>query len=309
MRKLTTSLCVLATVGAGATAVAGCGGDEAGGLDVAKAAAATEQKGTARIALKTTVEGAGLPLPLDIKGKGVTSLKSSEGKITLDLGPLLGLAGAPQGTPGGLELRFKAATVYVKPPKLQQLKVPGGKPWVSLELPKVAAALGLPTKGLGKLFTLEPAAQLRALKAAKGLKEVGKETVGGAQTTHYRGTYKLSDFVATLPAGERRDAEQAIKKLNELSAGSQTNVDEPIPADLWVDKDGVTRRLTATTKLPAQKGQPAGKLKQSYELSDFGVALDAAPPAAAETFDATDALSGALSQLATAGAGRSSTTP
>ena len=303
MRKLITSVCLLAAVGAGGTAVAGCGTDDAVGLDVAKAADATAKKGTARITAKVSVAGAGLPLPLDVDAKGVTALDESKGKLTFDLAPLLGLAGAPQGTPGDLELRFAGGTVYARPPRIDQLRVPGGKAWVSLELGRVATALGLPAQGLGKLFTIEPAAQLRALKAAKGMKEVGKEDVGGAETTHYRGTYRLSDFVKTLPAGERTEVEQAIRKVDELGGGAKTDVNAPVPADLWVDEDGVTRKFLSTTKLPAQNGQPAGTIKQSFVLSDFGVALDAAPPAAGQTYDATDAGSGALKQVAASGGG------
>lgn len=308
MRKLITSLCVVAGIGAGATVVTGCGADDAG-LDVAKAAAATAEKGTARIAVNVSVEGAGLPLPIKLDAKGITALDSAKGNLIFDLRPLLALANAPQGTPGDFELRFDGGTLYGKPPKLDELKIPGGKPWVSLELPKLASALGLPAKGLGKLFTLEPAAQLRAFKAAKGLKEVGKEDVSGAETTHFRGTLTLSDFVATLPAGEREEAEQAIEKLDALGGGTGGSLNDPVPADLWVDEDGVTRKLLSTTKLPAQGGQPGGTVKQSYVLSDFGVALDAEPPAAEETYDATDALSGVLRQLATSGGSSSAPTP
>lgn len=303
MRKNITSLAVLAAVAIGGTVAAGCGSEDAG-FDIDKAAAATAEKKTARVTSKVSVEGAGLPLPIELDAKGTTSLTSAEGKLILDLEPLLGLAGAPAGTPGDLEVRFQPdGTLYAKPPKLDQLKIPGGKQWVSLELPALGQALGLPTEGLGKVFTLEPAAQLRALKAAKGLKEVGKEDVGGAETTHYRGTFKFSDFVATLPEAERASAEAAVEKLKQLDRTSAASLDEPVPAELWVDKDGVTRKLLSTSKLPAQGGQPAGTLKQSYVLSDFGVALDAAPPAAGDTFAATEVAAGALEQVAAAQGG------
>ena len=307
MRKLMTSLCVIAGMGAGATALAGCGGDEVAGLDVAKAAAATADKGTARIAVKIRVEGAGLPLPVDLDAKGITALGAPKGRLTFDLAPLLGMAGAPKGTPGDLEVRFDGGTLYARPPALDELKIPNGKRWVSLRLPKLASALGLPTRGLGKLFTLEPAAQLRALKAAKGLKEVGKEDVGGAGTTHYRGTFKLTDFVATLPPAERAEVERAIKELERLGGDSGAGLDDPVPADLWVDEEGVTRKLLSTAKLPGQNGQPGGTIKQSYVLSDFGVALDASPPAAGETYDATAALAGLLKQVSTSGGGSAQT--
>ncbi len=64
---------------------------------------------------------------------------------------------------------------------------------MALDLEELAQSAGVPTKGLGALFTIDPASQLRALKAAKRLKEVGQEDVDGVQTTHFQGTYRISD--------------------------------------------------------------------------------------------------------------------
>jgi hypothetical protein len=297
MRSSITALCLAASLGA--TALAGCGSsEESEPFDVAKAAAATAGKGTARMTVKVSLSGAGLPIPIDVDAKGVTSLDSPEGKLVFDLAPLLSLAGAPQGTPGDLEVRFRGGTLYAKPPKIEQLQIPGGKAWVSLELPKVAEAFDIPSRGLGKLFTLEPAAQLRALQSAKGLKKVGEEDVAGAETTHYRGTYRLADLVKTLSPAEQADIRKAVAKLDELDPGSGGELlDQPTPADLWVDEDGVTRKMLSTAKVPAQGGQPAGTIKQSYVLSDFGTPLDASPPAAGDTYAATDAIVGVLGTL------------
>ena len=143
---------------------------------------------------------------------------------------------------------------------------------------------------------LEPSAQLRALRAAKGLKEVGREEVAGVQTTHVRGTYRLSDLVKTLPAAQRADVQKSIDALERLGGGA-ADLDAAVPADLWVDEDGVTRRLVSKQTLPAQSGVPAGAVRQQYELSDFGAKLDVTPPAASDTYDATAALTAALGSL------------
>lgn len=297
MRKLLSTVCVLASCGAATTAVAGCGGDDAVPFDVAEASAATAKKGTARMTVKITMEGVGLPLPLSVDAKGVTALDEPKGRLTMDFKPLLRLAGAPPSTPGDVEVRFDGAQVYVKPPKVEELPIPGGKQWVAVDIARVAAAAGLPTKSLGKLFSIEPAAQLRALKAAKGLKEIGKEDVAGAETTHYRGTFKLSDYIATLPAGERAEVKQGLEKLDALSGDGQS-YDDPVPADMWVDDDGVTRKLLSTQAFPAQNDQPGGKITQSYVLSDFGTPLDVTAPPADQTYDATKAASDAAEQAA-----------
>lgn len=309
MRKLIAPVLAVAAAGSGAAAIAGCGADDAKqavGLDPAKAAAATASKGSARIALDTRIAGAGLPVPIELKGSGVTSLTKPAGNFSLDLGPLLSLAGASSSASSkALDMRFAGGTVYVKPPQLDQLKVPGGRSWVSVRLPALAKALGLPTRGLGKLFTLDPAAQLRALKAAKGLKPVGKEVVGGANTTHYRGTYRTADLLRTLSPADRADVQAALKKLQALG-GSQA-LDQAIPADLWVGDDGVTRKLQSTTKLPARGGESGGTISQTYVLSDFGTPLDVTPPAASDTYDATSTLTSVLGSLSARG--RTARTP
>jgi hypothetical protein len=297
MRKLMTWTCALAGLGTGALAVAGCGAEKVVGVDVAKAADATARKGTARIVFTSQVQGVGLPAPIVVKGTGVTSLSAARGNLAFDLKPLLALAGAPAGTSSALQLRFDGGRVWAQPPSLGALKIPGGKHWITLDLPAVASKLGLSTKALGTLFTLEPSAQLRAIRAAKGMKEVGKEDVAGASTTHYHGTYRLNDLIAGLPAAQRADAQEALASLNKLGGGG-VKTDAAIPADLWIDGDGVTRRLVSTAALPAQGSQPAGSLRQQYELSDFGAKLDVTPPAASDTYDATAVVARTLGAVA-----------
>lgn len=297
MRKLLTWTVLLVAPATGAVAVSGCGAEKAVGVDVAKAADATAAKGTAHIVLTTSLQGAGLPAPITIKGAGVTALDKSRGDITFDLKPVLALLAAPAGSTGDLRLRFDGGQLYARPPKVGGLSIPTGKHWVALNLPKAATALGLPAKQLGTLFTLEPSAQLRAIRAAKGMQDVGKETVDGTSTTHFHGTYRLADLIAGLPAKQQADAKQAVAALNKLGSGG-VKTDAAIPADLWVDGSGVTRRLVSTAVLPAQGTQPAGSLRQQYELSDFGTKLDVTPPAAGDTFDATSAVAKTLAGVA-----------
>lgn len=283
---------VLAT--GGGVAISSCGSDEdAGKVDVAKAAQATSSKGTARMTMRMRMSGLGLPAPITINARGVTALGEPRSRFSMDLGPLLALVGGS--APGGEELDvvLDGADIYVKPPRLEGLTIPGGKRWLALDLEELAEAAGLPTKGLGATFNIDPAAQLRALKAAKGLEEVGKEKVDGADTTHLRGTYTVSDVIAGLPEREREDARKALRSLERLG-GQKTGVNQPLRADIWIDEDGVTRRMRASSKLPAQAGTPAGSFDISYVLRDFGAKLDTSGPPASQRHDATDALANGL---------------
>lgn len=300
MRKLVATLAALTLTGGAALAAAGCGAEEAAGVDVAQAATKTAAKKTAKVTMTMRGEGLGLPVPLDFTATGVTALDKAAGNLTMDLGPVLRLAGAPAGTDTKLTMLFGGgSTVYVKPPAFPGLDIPGGKAWVSADLEQVGKAFGVDTASLGALMNVDPAAQLRTYRAAAGLKETGKEEVDGVKTTRFEGTLKLSDYVKGLPADQRKAAQDAIKQLEGLS-GSSGSLDTPTPVELWIDDEGVARRMRSSAKVPGQQGIPGGTFKMDYRLSDFGTPLKLDPPAAGDTFDATGTIERFGKQLATA---------
>ena len=296
LRSLLIALLVTAAVAGGGLALTSCGADEAAGVDAAQAAEATGKQGTARMTMRMKMSGLGLPAPMTVKADGVTALREPRARIKMDLGPLLALTGAPRETKGDLEMLIDGADFHVKPPELDGLKIPGGKSWVALDLRAVAEAAGLPADGLGALFALDPASQLRALKAAKGLDEVGKQEIGGVETTHFKGTYRVSDFIAALPDAKRAQARRALDAMKRIG-GQETRLNDPTPAELWIDDDGLMRRMRVTSKVPAQAGVPAGNFVIDNELRDFGTKLDTTAPPASESYDATHSLAKALKGL------------
>jgi hypothetical protein len=303
MRRRLVSLLTVAAV-APVAVLAGCGDDEeaSGGLDLAKTASATAGKGTAKMRMTIKAEGTGLPVPLNFTAEGVTALDRPRLDMTLDLSSLSALAGGGQ---QDLKTRIvvEGRDVRIKVPKLDALPpIPGGKQWVKIDAKKAAEALGIDADGLGKVFTIDPAGQLKALRAAKGMQEVGKEEIAGASTTHYRGTFKASDFIKGLPAADRKAAEEAFKALEDVPGGREA-LDQAIPTEMWIDDEGVVRRMRQSQQLPAAGGTQGGKFDVTYELRDFGAAFPGGRPADDEVFDATEALTGLLRQGAAAGAG------
>jgi hypothetical protein len=284
---------VLAT--GGGLALASCGSDGKSPVGVAQAANTTAEKGTARVTMHMRLRGMGLPLPVELKATGVTALAEPRARLSINIGPLLALGGAPPGGDQNLEVTFDGADLYVKPPQLGGLTIPDGKRWVALDLKELAESAGLPTKGLGALLSIDPASELRALKAAKKLKEVGEEEVDGVHTTHFRGTIRLSDSIPGLPPDERADARKALKALDSLRLGGERlSLNDPSTDEIWVDEDGVVRRMSSTSKVPAAGGTPAGSMSFSYSLHDFGVKLDTGGPPPSERFDATEKLKDAI---------------
>jgi hypothetical protein len=114
---------------------------------------------------------------------------------------------------------------------------------------------------------------------------------------------KETDFLRALPPERRQAAERALRELNRATGSKPVTQD----VDLWVDEDGLVRRMRQVSPLPAQQGAPAGRFDATIEMSDFGAKLDAKAPAAGQVYDATglitDAIgSGALQQGADGGA-------
>lgn len=302
MRKLAASLAALTLAGGAGLVATGCGAEEAAGVDVAQAATKTAAKKTAKVTMTFRGSGMGLPVPLNVTATGVTALDAAKGTLSMDFGPLLQLAGAPAGGASKLEVKFgDGSAVYLKPPAIPGLDIPGGKTWVSADPKELGEAFGFDTKALGALLNVDPSSQLKAFDAAKGLEEVGKEDIDGTETTHYKGTLKLSDYIAALPADQRKSAQDALKQLEALGGG-QAGFDDPTPVELWVDDEGVLRRMVSSGKVPGQAGVPGGTFKVDYRLSDFGTPLDLTPPPADDTYDVTDLIKKFGKQLGQSGA-------
>jgi hypothetical protein len=281
--------------------LAACGEDEQEfSVSAAEAAKATRAEQSAKATLVTEVSGGGIPLPVTVKADGVTSVTGDpKMDLTFDLGPLLSLAGAPAAGDGKLRVVLADGDLFVDPPAVDQLELPGGAQWVTADLSTLVKSLGVDASAFSELLRLTPDQQLTGLEASGDLKEVGTETVDGVKTKHYKGTLKLSDYVAALPAEKRDAARKALDELEKLAgpeAGKQ--LDEPQPFDVWLGEDKLMRRLVQTTDVPAQNGVPAMKVKQTMELGDYGTKLDVTAPDKSDTYDATDDLKGLLKSAA-----------
>ena len=293
MRNLLVAV-LAATLGGGALALSSCGAEDAANVDAARAAVVTQRQGTARVTMTMKMEGAGLPASVTMGAEGVMDLSKPRGRIRFDFSRLLALAGLPRGTGNAIDVVFDGSRLHVRPPELDELRIPGGKSWIALDLATLAKALGISTEGLGELASPDPASQLRLLKATKGVEEVGEEEIDGVSTHHYRGTYRMSDVIAALPERRRASVRRTLASLERLADGEDLGFDKPTESEMWIDDAGVMRRMRANVKLPSRPGAPAGTMVMDQRLHDFGAELDTTAPPASDTWDATAALRGLL---------------
>lgn len=155
-----------------------------------------------------------------------------------------------------------------------------GKRWIKLDLAELAKAGGDSAGSIGSLGGLQsanqdPSQQLAMLVDSPSIKHVGPEKVDGVQAEHYRGSLTFREMLDTNSAADtltpkqRKDLVAAMKK-----AGMKT-----YNTDVWVNGEGYPVRLDVVMDMKQ------GKTVISEHFSDYGTAVKAAPPAAADTVD------------------------
>lgn len=234
------------------------GGQEQGTTAVRAAYDKTAEAESARMTVRMKMAAEGTTVTSD--GEGVLDLAEGDSVMTIEA----------QGE--RLEQRVVDQVLYQKAPGQ---KAPGGKPWIKIDLQKVAEQQGVNNQQIG-----DPAQTAAYAKAItdKDVTEVGTEKVDGVNTTHYR----VSVDVARLPGGD-----QMRKQLGPT-----------LPMQVWLDDEGRLRRqqIDMTVKGPASaSAEPDGgaapqqlKMTTVMEFSDFGTEVDAEAPRADQVTDMTD---------------------
>jgi hypothetical protein len=274
MRRALASLAVLMA----ATLPVACGGDELSpAAAVADAATKTEQAGSSRMAFTAQMSGGGLPIAVEIAGGGEFDYESRQGRLTYDLGGLLG-------QDDELEVVVDGLVLYVRWPGDGPSPLPEGKRWYRIDLGKVAEHAGLDVNQLSQLSQADPTQMLLYLRGASSeIEELGSEKVRGEATTHYRAQVDLREAIeASLERipGEMRDSLRASVDTLAKQLGTVE-----IPVDVWIDGDGLARRVATEFELGTDGTSEELQMDVRMEFYDFGVDVTAEPPAEDETVD------------------------
>src|ERR1700733_11208660 len=159
---------------AAALLVAGCGGSsssgKAAGASTVRAAYVSSTAAGYQVALKVTGNAAGHTI--NVTGTGAFDRASHDGQLTINLRPPTLSSGNLQIDPVILGKDF-----YLKLPAGLAGKIPGGKPWLELNLSEIAKATGI--DGLPSLTdnpSENPAHFLQILRAAStgGVQNLGQ---------------------------------------------------------------------------------------------------------------------------------------
>jgi len=115
-----------------------------------------------------------------------------------------------------------------------------------------------------------PAASMRGLKYANDVKDLGKETVDGKSTTHYRAVIDKDHM------GKLKDAYASGDQNNLFN--SMTGGTESITMDVWV----------GAKDLPVRLKEAFGTMRVTMDFKKFGATADVKAPPAAQTGDVTE---------------------
>ncbi|MGA5205655.1 hypothetical protein [Streptomyces variegatus] len=270
-------VCALGVAGvlAGTVLVVGCGDDSGDGArgTSAGSSAGTQEQGTqaVRSAYDRTAEEdtAKVKLRVQTSARGASQTANGQGAVDLDDGDSV-MTLTVQGQQ--IEQRVIDQVLYQKLPKGQ---TPGGKPWIRIDLGKVAAQQGADDRSMS-----DPAQSAAYAKAItdKDVTKKGTATIDGVKTTHYR----VSVDVVELPNGD------TLRK----------QVGPTLPMDVWLDDEGRMRRqqIDMTIKTPeatqrssadASSAPEKVTVRTVMDFTDFGTEVEADEPPAGQVTDMT----------------------
>lgn len=248
-----------------------CGGESLSPqAAVAQAATKYEEAGSSRVSMTAAIKD--VPGgPFTFTGEG--EFNRERGHMTMDMSSL---GEATQGALSGeMELVFDRLILYMKFPAAITEQLPGGKSWVRIDLRQAGKELGIDLEELMQVQQSDPTQALQYLRGASDdFEEVGQEDVRGVETTHYRGTIDLRKAAEQVPEEARESFERATELLG-------TN---KLPFDVWIDEDGMARRMKYEQALPGAGGETA-TMALTMEFFDFGIEVNIEPPPADEVID------------------------
>lgn len=266
---------VMASCGGGL----GIGADTLAPTDLTAAADRTAQKGSAHMSFEARFEGLpGFDEPLTMTGESDADVSGRRyrGQIDFPLA-LLGEEEAGTRTQSTSLIKDDSIFYFNFPFLTEALQSP--TEWIRMDVQNLPAeAADLRSLATGQN---DPSQVINYLRGAAGdFRKVGEVGLGGVPTTQYRGTIDL-DLAAERAPPEMRERVEASRNEVEAQLGTTK-----LPADVWIDDDGVVRQVRYEYPLPTESGK--GRLVFTTDLSDFGIEVDVSPPPEDQVTDIED---------------------
>jgi hypothetical protein len=248
---------------------------------ITQAANRTEEIGTARVSFKGSVTfNHDHEQRFEFRGRGVVDWTTGSFKVFAVYkypNQLQEFIKEQFGGPANAELildETDGVVLYMRFPFLEK-HMP--KKWLKADLVEIGKAYGLDLERLKETKQTNPDTMLDYLKSAVGVRKIGTDLVRREVTTHYSTIVDAETIVEESPKSEQK----AMRKYLRLM-GVKT-----YPVDIWVDRDGVVRKLAIEMEYKEPDGEYV-KMKVSEEYFDFGVPVEIKPPPAKQVLDVTE---------------------
>lgn len=234
---------------------------------VSTAAAKTTHAGTVRLAdeLTGTLNGNSL-------GEGaVTALADAPHRsaaVAFDLTPLAKAAGArPRSLRG--RVTYIGPNAFLTDGTITS-RLPPGRRWVEVTRAQADQASGR-LAAVGLIDVTKPVDHLRA--AIGTTERIGKDTVNGAATTHYRTQVDYRLYVPLVARDRRATVARDVSHIQSSYGATR------FPVDVWIAADGTVRRVQG-----AIEGRGL-KLEYTIELTAIGRPVQIPQPARIRVLD------------------------
>jgi hypothetical protein len=269
------------------------GGGGGSGDPVAQAASLSNSSGGYKMTFNMTINSSALPQALTATGSGSFNSGNRSGTVNLamNFGSIPGISAVLGSSNLNMQEIIDGQTFYIKLPSALASKLPGGKPWISINLSQLGAAAGIP--GIGSLLnnptTTNPASMLQYLRAVSGgVTKVATANVNGYPTTEYRATIDFSKYPALVPPAQRAQAQQAIAALQKMVKL------KAFPVMVWVDSHHLVRRMQFAFDETVPTSGQSVKTLMTLNMAGYGPQPSPSIPGASQVASANGLLGSVL---------------
>jgi hypothetical protein len=211
---------------------------------VAAAAERLEKDTGGRMSLYAIYSSPTLPAPLVAKGGGAYNVKSKRSRVTLDVkNPI---TGEPIRTIliNDDEVEYEGGDSIAG-------DLPPGKSWVRTE------------DGAGEEASDFSFDESMEMLSTSGTKLIGRESINGKMTRHYRGEITISELIKYL----RKKGKEAKADAYQRIRGSTPT---QILAEGWIDDQNLLRRMRMVMPAPGDPGEPPITVDMRMDFFAFG---------------------------------------
>ena len=301
-------LCGAALLAAFALVVAGCGGGTASDgaeatadpisfRQLAQSASTSAEATSGRFSFEMSLTALGSDDPFALSGEGAFDQASGRSSFAVDMSSLAkllggfvaGLSGSSRTSslpdfddPAGwkIEVIQDGKVGYVRFPALDY-QLPAGKSWIRGKEGEGSVG-GFQFDELEGFVRSDPRDLLEALQGvAKEIETVGSEELRGVETTHYRAVLDPEELAKAKDLEGRSAPPTLVDQIT-----SQSGL-EPVPVDVWLDGDGLVRKLSMSLSATDATSSEANEAEISFELWDYGERVEIELPPASQVVEAS----------------------